>query len=253
MANINRYSFDHALSLGRQLFFIWPIILFTSAVLIVLVIVSRFKKLSINPDQTLQEPFIFYGLVFYTLGAFISAATVGKIGSNVNYFLELIAACTIWLGIALKIILDQKKTIKWAFIGLLFIQSVWVFGYNYELSQLKLGDLREKLEVYKNIDVKVQAAVQSGTVLSDDFMDMIVLADQPIYYQPFEYGELYFAGRWDSAKFVTQINDRQFPLIIVGGNSLNKGCCWSPAMISAMQSNYQIKSENNVLILTPKK
>jgi hypothetical protein len=253
MANLNRYDFDHALSLGRQLFFIWPIILIISAVLIVLVIVSRFKDLPINPDQTLQQPFIIYGLVAYTLGAFFSAVTIVKIGSNVNYFLELIAAGTIWIGIALKIIFDQKKIIKWALIGLIFIQSVWVLGYSYGLSQLTQGDLWGKLEVYKNMDMRVQAAVHDGIVLSDDFMDMIVLSNQLIYYQPFEYGELYYAGLWDPAKIVNQINERQFPLIIVGGNSLNKGCCWTPAMIDAMQSNYQIVEENNALILTPMK
>jgi hypothetical protein len=108
------------------------------------------------------------------------------------------------------------------------------------------------LEVYKSLNSKVQAAVQNGVVLSDDYMDLIVLSDQPIYYQPFEYGELYYAGVWDPAEIVSQIEARQFPLILIGGISLIKGCCWSPAMISAMEANYQIVPENNVLILTPR-
>ena len=253
MANINRYDFPHALSMGRQLLFIWPIILIYSVITIMLTVISRFKKLPIDPGQTLQQPFIFYGLTFYTLGALIISFTIGKIGSNVNYFLELITACVIWSGIALKIIFDQKKTIKWAFFGILFIQSIWVLGYSYRISQLNLQDLWGKLEVDKSIDMKVQSAVQKGTVLSDDFMDMVVLSDQPVYYQPFEYGELYYAGLWDPAEFVNQIRNRQFPLIIVGGNSLYKNCCWSPSMIEAIRSNYQIESENDVLFLTPLK
>ncbi len=190
MANINRYDLPHALSMGRHLFFIWPIILISSAVIIVLTLISRFKKLPIDPGQTLQQPFILYGLVFYTLGAVVSAVMIVKIGSNVNYFLELIAACAIWGGILLQIIFDQNKIVRWAFIGLFFIQSIWAFGCSYKLSQMNLDDIWGKLEVYRNLDMKVQAAIQTGTVLSDDFMDLIVLSNQPIYYQPFEYGEL---------------------------------------------------------------
>lgn len=253
MANINRYDFIYGLSLIRQLFYIWPIILISTAVVICLTVVSRIKMLPADPEQTLQQPFIFYGLVFYTLGALIIALTIGKIGSNVNYFLELIAVCAIWSGIILKLISDQKKSIKWALFGLIFIQSVWVLSYSLGLGQLRQGNLWGRLEVYKSLEVKVQAAVQNGIVLSDDFMDLVVLSDQPIYYQPFEYGELYYAGLWDPAKFVNQIKEHQFPLIIIGGDSLNKGCCWSPSMIDAMESNYRIQAENNVLILTPMK
>jgi hypothetical protein len=253
LANINRYDFIHGLSLVRQLLFIWPVILIVSLIIMILAIVSRFKKVLIDPGQTLQQPFIFYWLVFYTMAALITAITINKVGSNVNYFLELIAACAIWGGIALKIIFDQKKLIKWALFGIIFIQSIMVLGYSYKVSQLNLGGIWGRLEVNKTIDMKVRAAVQDGTVISDDYMDMIVLSGQPIYYQPFEYGELYYAGLWDPKKYVNQIEERQFPLIIIGGNSLIKGCCWSPSMVNAMESNYQVEAGNNVLILTPKK
>ena len=141
MANINRFDIPHALSLGRQLFMIWEIILIITTAVIMLTIYSRFKYLSVDRSQTLQQPFIFYGLIFFTLGAFISALTIGKIGSNVNYFLELIAACAIMCGIALKIIFDQKKIIKSVFLGLLFIQLVWVLGYSLKVVQLTADEL----------------------------------------------------------------------------------------------------------------
>ncbi len=253
MANINRYDILHAFSLTRQLLLIWPVILILSASIIILAIYSRFRNLSIDQSGTLQQPFIFYGLVFFTLGAFISALTVGKIGSNVNYFLELIAVCAIWCGIAVKLIFELKKIVKWVCIGLLFLQLVWVMSYSLRVIQLTSENLWGRIDVYESLNSKVQAAVQNGTVLSDDFMDLIVLSDQSIYYQPFEYGELYYAGLWNPAELVTQIEKRQFPLIIIGGNSLIKGCCWSPTMIDAMEANYQIVEENNVLVLTPLK
>ncbi len=252
-ANINHYDLLLAFSWVRKIFIIWPILLLTSITVAIMAIYARYKPTSNNHLQTLQQPFVYYGLVFYTIGAMISAATIGKIGSNVNYFLELIAVCAIWCGLALSIISNQKKTIRWIFLGLLFIQSIWVLSFSYSATQLNIGNLRDKLSTYEILNTKVQTAVKNGIVLSDDYMDLIVLADQRIYYQPFEYGELYYADLWDPTKFVNQINDRQFPLIIIGGNSLSKWCCWSPAMINALETNYQIEAENNVLILTPKK
>jgi len=253
VANINQYVLPQTLTMGKQLFRIWPIILISCAIIIILTIYSKSRTPLSNQVQTLQEDFIIYGLVFYSLGALIIAGTIGKVGSNVNYFLELIAVCSIWIGLVLKLINVQKNRIKFVFLGLLFVQSVWVLGYSYILSQLTIGDLREKLSRDESLFTQVHLAIKKGVVLSDDYMDMVIMSGQPIYYQPFEYGELYYAGLWDPSQLVNQINDREFPLILIGGNTLHKKCCWTPSMVSALEMNYQIKAENDVLILTPLK
>ena len=41
-------------------------------------------------------PVLFWALLPYTAGAFLTALTVGKVGSDINYFLELIGASAIW-------------------------------------------------------------------------------------------------------------------------------------------------------------
>jgi len=253
IANINQYVLDQTFAMGKKLFLIWSIILLTCAIIIILTFYAKYKNPLNNQVQILRQDFIFYCLVFYTLGAFITAGTIGKVGSSVNYFLELIAACAIWCGIALKLIIDQKKKINYILLGLLFVQSVWVLGYSYILSQITIGDLWKNIGIYESLNQKVQEAVQKGVVLSDDYMDMVVLSGQPIYYQPFEYGELYYAGIWDPTKLVNQINGREFPLIIIGGNTLNKNCCWAPSIVNALEMNYKIEAENNMLILTPSK
>jgi hypothetical protein len=253
VANINQYVFKQAINMGKQLFIIWPIVLLTCAILILLSIYRKFRPPLNNRWQNLDNDFILYGLLFYTLGALISAATIGKVGSNVNYFLELIAACSIWTALALKLIIDQKKIVKIVFLGLLFVQSAWVLGYSYLLTQSFSGDLHEKLSKDISLYKQVQAAIKKGVVLSDDYMDMVVLSGQPIYYQPFEYGELYNANLWDPAQIVYQINYREFPLILIGGNTLHKNCCWTPSMVNALETNYQIATENDALVLTPLK
>jgi hypothetical protein len=253
VANINQYVLSHALTMGKQLFIIWPIILVSSAICIILTVSTKFKTPLNNQVKPLQQGFVFYGLVFYSLGALITAGTIGKFGSNFNYLLELIAACAIWFGLTLKLMVDQKNKLKLIFLGLLFIQSAWVLGYSFIVNQVNNGNLWGKLVNDENLNKKVQVAAQKGIVLSDDFMDMIVLSGQPIYYQPFEYGELYNADLWNPAQLVKQINDREFPLILIGGNTLNKGCCWVPSVVEALEMNYKIEAETDVLVLTPLK
>ena len=253
IANINIYALPQALAKGKQLFTIWPIILVISAIILFLTIYTRYKKPSDHQGQIFQQDFLFYGLVFYTLGALITAGTVGKVGSNVNYFLELIAVCSVWCGLALKLIINQKNKVRIFILGLLFLQTVFVLGNSFILSQLTTQDLWGKLVSYENLNEKVQVAVREGVVLSDDFMDLVVLSGQPIYYQPFEYGELFYADLWEPTELVNQINKREFPLIIIGGNTLDKNCCWVPSMVNALEMNYQINAVNDVLLLTPLK
>jgi 4-amino-4-deoxy-L-arabinose transferase-like glycosyltransferase len=252
-SNINQFNFMHILSATKQYFFIWPLVILTSLIVMAFTIYIKFSIHFDNRFEVLHQPFIFYGLIFYTLGATISAMTIGKIGSNVNYFLELIAALSIWFGIGWKIILEQKHIIQWIFLGFLVIQAVWASTNSLALIQQNTRRLDDKQIIDKSLNQRINQAVDSGTVISDDFMDLIVLSGQPIYYQPFEYGELYLAGLWDPTAFVEQINRQEFSLVIVGGNTLDKDCCWPPPVIAAFESNYQIENENNMLILMPLK
>ncbi len=253
VANINLYSLNQTISMMLELVRIWPLILLTSLILVILALYTRIKKSEDVKDQTLAQSFVVYGLIPYTIGALVSAATVGKIGSNVNYFLELIAVCAVWCTVGLKYLVDKKPVFRYAYLGILFIQLAWVLGYSFLVSQVNTGDMWKSIDKYRSLDQLVKNATGSGPVLSDDFMDMIVLSGQPIYYQPFEYGELYYAGLWNPTPLVDQINQREFPLIIVGGTSLNKNCCWPPPVITALEANYQIQAQNDVLLLTPRK
>lgn len=253
LANINQFVLDQVLRLGKQLFITWPIILITCAIIVVLAIYKKYQSTIRHQSQDPPDDFIFSGLVFYSLGALITAVTIGKVGSNVNYLLEFIAACSIWIGLALKLINEYKHKLKFVFLGLLFVQSAWVLSYSFILSQSTTGGLVEKLHYDESLYTQVQEAVKTGVVLSDDYMDMLVLSGQPIYYQPFEYGELYTAGLWDPTRLVNQINQGAFPLIIIGGSTLHKNCCWTASMINALELNYHIETEDDTLILRPLK
>jgi hypothetical protein len=79
----------------------------------------------------------------------------------------------------------------------------------------------------------------------------VVQAGQPIYYQPFEYGQLYLAGIWDPEPLAQEIKSGLFPLIIIGGNTLEKPCCWPPELIQAIREAYQIEYRSGLVFCTP--
>jgi hypothetical protein len=72
-------------------------------------------------------------------------------------------------------------------------------------------------------NMKIHVAGLDGIVMSKIFMAMKVLSDPPGYYQPSAHCKQYYADLWEAPSFVNQFKKRQFPVIIVGGNTLNTG------------------------------
>ena len=124
-----------------------------------------------------------YSLLFFTLGAFISALTVGKVGSDVNYFLELISACAIWSVIGIKVFFNQKRGLHALSLGLATIQLIWVLVAGYTMSHTIISAMDNKLAYYNDLFNRVQKATQAGIVLSDDYLDMGILSGQRLMFQ----------------------------------------------------------------------
>jgi len=196
--------------------------------------------------------FVVYGLGGYSFGAVITALTVGKVGSDINYFLELMAICSIWSAIGINHFINQKIAIQRIFFAFLSLQLIWASIAGVVLSHSVIGPRWDDLPLYNAMYTQVKNATQKGIVLSDDYLDMVVLSGQSVYYQPFEYGQLYQAGLWDPKRFVSDINQHLFPLILIGGETIDKPCCWPPPIGNAIQQNYTFARNKFGLVLTLK-
>jgi hypothetical protein len=192
-----------------------------------------------------------YGLSTFTAGALLTALTVGKVGSDVNYFLEIIAACSIWMAIGLSQLMNSLNKRNVMILGLLLVQLVWIIIGAIPITGAVIQSRWNMLPSYNSLYKEINTATQEGIVLSDDFLDMVVLSSQPIYYQPFEYGQLYNAGLWDPTALVEQIEQKEFPLVVIGGETVYKECCWPDPVAAALESNYKINKQSGILILTP--
>jgi hypothetical protein len=98
-----------------------------------------------------------------------------------------------------------------------------------------------QLTEYRALAAEVTEATLQGPVLADDWMDMVLLAGQRIYFQPFEYTQLYKAHLWDPSPLVADAARGRFPLVIIvaPGTGLNEER-WPPPVMKAIQANYEV-------------
>jgi hypothetical protein len=252
-ANINQYYFSRTIYLILHFFEVWPFVLLLLLLGVTISLATFFKKYLILSESDGYSDFIRYGLVFYSVGAILSTITTGKVGSSVNYFLELISAGVIWCVIAIKYIIGQRKSIKMIFTGLLIIQLIWVIAFSTLFSDYIIGSRWRQISNIERLYQQVKLATQKGQVLSDDFLDLVVLSGQSIYYEPATYGQMYYTDIWKPTQFIEEIELDSFPLILIGGNTLDKPCCWPAPVTAAIRDSYTQVLSDTLVILTPKK
>ena len=173
----------------------------------------------------------------YLVGAILSALTIGKIGSNINYLLELCAALSLVAG-ALVAWSHQRRWLHAVLLVLLALQ----------VGQLMQATLKGPVEGLKwrlkpagaLKDLERMVETTDGPVLADEFAGMLTLQNRPLYIQPFAITQLANAGLWDQDALLTSIRDQEFPLILIHhfmGWPVYKER-WTPEMLSAITKSY---------------
>ena len=176
-------------------------------------------------------------LVPYLVGATLSALTIGKIGSNVNYLLELCAALSLVAGAWVA----WSRQCHWLRAVLLILLAL-------QVGQLMQATLKGPVEGLKwqlkpagaLKDLERFVATADGPVLADEFAGILTLQNRPLYIQPFEVTQLANAGLWDQTALLTGIHNREFPLILIH-HFMNWPVYkerWTPEMLSAIIENY---------------
>ena len=146
----------------------------------------------------------------YVVGASISGSTIGKVGSNVNYLIEVGAGVGLALG-ALIAWLRPYRAIRAlvtvllaADLALLVVASPYRTVTHVRLKQQ--DEARQLLEIVHRT---------SGSVLADEDMGLLPLDGRPIVIQPFEMTQLARAGRWDQRPFLAELDRQAFGAILI--------------------------------------
>jgi hypothetical protein len=185
-------------------------------------------------------------VLIYALLASLMALTVAKSGSNVNYFVELMAVCATLLGIV------ARNSVEAAFgarrnMG----KRVWshpVFlplMIGIQALIINHAVLRDQPLVRSNDQSEqLQAVVRAADrpIISDN-MVMLVRSGVPVVWEPAIFAELAKTGAWDEAPFVARIKAREFAFFITAGprGSTFFDSRYNPAVADAMDVSYPVK------------
>jgi len=151
----------------------------------------------------------------YLIGATLSSLTIGKIGSNVNYFLELCAALSMAVGCVLAWSRKRPRihSLRIILLGLLVYQAGLLMRTT--LSE-NVRDLRQRQEDSGQLSQLEEIVARTkGPILADEYMGLITLQGRPLVIQPFEVTQLSRAGVWDQTPLIQSILQKEFPLILI--------------------------------------
>ncbi|BCX05446.1 MAG: hypothetical protein KatS3mg053_3384 [Candidatus Roseilinea sp.] len=225
-ANVNAWSADNLSWNLRQLTDAAPIFLG-------LAVFSMALGAQRNPLWAMNAP--------YLVGAFLSFLTVGKVGSNVNYALELCAALSMTAGGVTA--WARSRHVVWpglAAVALIGVQVVHMGRISWEAEWPQLQARRSAYESLQRLEAIVAAT--DGPVLADEYMGMLTLQGRPLYIQPFEVTQLALEGKWDQKPVLRSIEAKQHPLILIHyfpGAAVYKER-WTPQMLDAINRAYRL-------------
>lgn len=185
-----------------------------------------------NPLWALAAP--------YLVGASLSALTIGKVGSNVNYLLELCAA----LGLAAGAVIAWSRAqaaVPHSLRALFLVLLALGLGRMMHVTLMeKTGDMRNR-QVNSTELNKLETLVKEtpGTILADEYMGMLTLQGRPLFIQPFEVTQLAKAGKWDQTRLLESIRNREFAAVILYDQPWSNER-WTTEMLDAIYSNYTL-------------
>ena len=223
-ANVNAYSIDTVRYWAEQVWSVgWPLIVLGIASL---VLIRRW-----NPLYAVAAP--------YLLAATASAATIGKIGSNANYLLELLAALGLAAGVWAAFLRERQSwaLLRAGFLLLVAFQAALMLEMTFTRFP---GETPARLTQAAELDkLEKLVAGADGPVLADEQMGMVTLAGKRLMLQPFEMTQLAAAGVWDQKPLLEAMKAGEYDLIIQYDVPWVRER-WSPEMFAALDESYRL-------------
>ena len=174
-------------------------------------------------------------LVPYTAAALVVFGTAGKVGSSLNYLLELGTASCLAAGLLLAAVRPRPVWRAVVVIALL-AQSLYLL-----LVPHPYYGLLHRVVDNRVVAERIAAVVSdsSGPVLADEDSGYLPVTGHSIELQPFELSQLSYAGLWDQTPLLDAIRQHRYAVILIYENddSLEE-YRWTPEMLSAVRRSY---------------
>ena len=274
-ANVNPFRWETVLNFAKDILRKMPYILLLAGGY--LAVGWRFTK-----TYALLAP--------YLIASAIAALTIGKIGSNINYLVEISAAFGLLVGILFtrltqtlaldpekkpdlnfpqdeipaKEPVDRETRVKmWINLLVYILLGAFIILQVAGLSRDSLfgpiASHRDRIKQpgndYAFLEERIRQASKDGPVLADEYMAMLPKNKLPLYIQPFEMTQLASADLWDQTNFLSAMQNKDFPLILIHHFQFYPVYLerWTPTMRQAIFENYvAMDMRANSLLFEPK-
>ncbi len=167
-----------------------------------------------------------------------SALLVGKVGSDVNYLLELSAALCLATG-ALIAWQRERPRLRALLISLLALQVLALAQSSLVPSGLQDYVVDQEREVRQLSRIVAGA---EGPVLTDEHMGLLPLNGKRIQFQPFEMTQLSRDGSWKQDRAVETIQSEEYAVVMMWEPPFAKDIKqdrWTPEMLGAIDAHYE--------------
>jgi hypothetical protein len=198
-----------------------------------------------TPGSRLRRPAAWWFAAPYLLGALVSALSIAKIGSDVNYLYELVfglalASAVITAALAQTAVLARVPVFQAVWIALLAAQ---IAGMTTLSTDKYLRINADRIAQEPGIAaLAAEVAAEPGLILADEYLGLLPLAGRRIVFQPFEMGQLAAAGLWDDAPLADAIRAGEYPLLLLYQPFSNPGLRferWTRPLLAAINDAYR--------------
>jgi hypothetical protein len=175
----------------------------------------------------------------YLVGSAAVALLIGKIGSDVNYLLELSAALALTAGAMISRFASRPGVRGALLLALAAQVAIMIQASQYSYSGLQSDVIAHRAGV-----IRLQEVVDDskGPILADEYAGLLPLEGRSIYLQPFEMTQLQRDGRWDQGPLLMSIERREFLAILIWNPPYAAGIRrerWTRKMLQAIGENYE--------------
>jgi hypothetical protein len=165
------------------------------------------------------------------------ALTVAKVGSAVNYFLDLSAACALAAGAAVHWLRPYRLALS-VYALLLVPQMVWMgfITWPYAPLHARLARLGPYHELAK------QVRDTRGPILADEAAALLGVNGHEVDFHPFSMSQLVDAGLWDPEPFIRRLERHEYELVLLRMSIAQPRPLpniWTPVLASALLRYYQ--------------
>lgn len=187
-----------------------------------------------------------YRLALFTftvhfLFSVVLSLAIGKVGSNINYFLECnLSACALAGLLVTRLIWGSRKT-AWAApaAAVAYLLPLFLIAQQAEtgIHSMPGAASQERAEYIRNSEALVRVLRASPEPVMSENMTLLYRAGKQVPFEPAIVAGLAEMGTWDETPLINMIRKRTFSVMII--RQLEGSALYSPGVVSAIEEYYQ--------------